>query len=247
MGNNEIINRIDEFVKIDDNENYLYNNFFNSERLKWILNLLDELNIYYYVVEAESSNDETIRNIYVPGTNNKLIVAHHDIVDPNFDNANDNSCSILNSIALKTINPSVNLALTDGEEIGMIGAKKLSNDLSLINKKDKYFPDIDYIFVLELTGFGRNIVVSKYNKKNDIHNLLKKFKIHYYNNFIINEAEILNRRNFDCELITTAPMINEQINLKHYENIHSDKDSLNTINKNDMINFVDKFLYPLTK
>jgi len=87
-------------------------------------------------------------NIILKGTSNKWVVAHHDIVNPASDNANDNSCSVINAIAIKKARPEVNVVLLDGEEPGGIGSQRLSEKI-----KGEGLP-CKWILNLELTGRG---------------------------------------------------------------------------------------------
>lgn len=77
-------------------------------------------------------------NIVMRGTSNRMVVAHHDIVNPDIDNANDNSASVINAIMIKKLMPEMNVVLLDGEEVGGLGAHRCSE---LIN--DGFFGEIE--------------------------------------------------------------------------------------------------------
>ena len=81
-----------------------------------------------------------------------MVVAHHDIANPSIDNANDNSASCINAIALKLLVPELNVVLLDGEEHGGIGSQRLSEK---INSGD--FGSIEWVLNLELTGKGGDL------------------------------------------------------------------------------------------
>ena len=55
-------------------------------------------------------------NIMLMGSSDKFVVAHHDIVNPASDNANDNSCSVINALTIKKLRPEINVVILDGEE-----------------------------------------------------------------------------------------------------------------------------------
>ena len=63
-------------------------------------------------------------NIVLPGSSDKFVVAHHDIVNKDSDNANDNSCSVINALMIKKLRPEVNVVILDGEEFGGIGSNQ---------------------------------------------------------------------------------------------------------------------------
>lgn len=247
--NYKVIDKIDELVKVREDENSQYDKGFSSNRFKYITQLLDSFNIEYDIIRHDINSDITIRNIYISGKSNKLFVSHHDVFDINSENANDNSCSIINLIALRLLNPDVNIAITDGEEIGMLGGKLILNDL-----KD-HFPDVNRIMVLELTGIGQNISITNYNNSKLYKEISDNFNVIIKNDFpTINEAYEINRekkveteKKVEAELVVTAPTINNKINFNHLYDIHSKKDKLSKINKKDMNNFVNNFLLPLSK
>ena len=81
-------------------------------------------------------------NIIMRGSSNKMIVAHHDINNPRPDNANDNSCSVINVIATKKLRPEINAVLLDGEEFGGIGSNHLSKQI-----KAGEFGVIDWVLI----------------------------------------------------------------------------------------------------
>lgn len=87
-------------------------------------------------------------NVMLLGNSDKFVVAHHDIVNPNSDNANDNSCSVINALAIKKLRPDVNVVLLDGEEPGGIGSKRLSERIKAGDFSCRW------ILNLELTGKG---------------------------------------------------------------------------------------------
>ena len=78
-----------------------------TPRLEFIVNLLDKEGIEYEIDRFPVNDTTDGFNINLIGNSNQFVVAHHDIVNPKSDNANDNSCSVINAIALKKLIPSI--------------------------------------------------------------------------------------------------------------------------------------------
>ncbi len=120
-----------------------------TPRLEFIVSLLEKEGIEYEIDRFPVDEKTDGFNINLLGNSNQFVVAHHDIVNPKSDNANDNSCSVINAIALKKLVPSINVSILDGEEYGGFGSKHLSER---INAGD--FGDIKWVLNFELTGRG---------------------------------------------------------------------------------------------
>src|SRR6185295_6299638 len=121
-----------------------------TPRVQFLMSLLESEGIEY---ELDKSNREggffrggsptTLYNLILKGTSNKMVVAHHDINNPNIDNANDNSCSVINAIMIKKLMPAINVVLLDGEEFGGFGSQRVSTQI-----KDGYFGNIEWVLNL---------------------------------------------------------------------------------------------------
>ena len=110
----EILNKIYDFCSVREERQYVKE---YSNRLKYLINLVEELNIPYFVEsEYEIGEDIWLHNLVMLGNSDKAIIAHHDVVNYKIDNANDNSASIINAITLKYLKPEINVIITDGEE-----------------------------------------------------------------------------------------------------------------------------------
>jgi hypothetical protein len=120
-----------------------------TPRLEFIVNLLDKEGIEYEIDRFPVNDTTDGFNVNLIGNSNQFVVAHHDIVNPKSDNANDNSCSVINAIALKKLVPSINVSILDGEEYGGFGSQHLSER---INAGD--FGEIKWVLNFELTGRG---------------------------------------------------------------------------------------------
>ena len=84
-------------------------------------------------------------------------MAHHDVVNPKSENANDNSASVICAICIKYLFPELNVVLTDGEEVGMDGSKRIASQI-----KNGEFGEIEWVLNLELCGLGGdNFIVGK--------------------------------------------------------------------------------------
>lgn len=112
-------------------------------------NIVDEYTDKLKKILGEiSDSPNNFFNIVIKGKSDKFVVAHHDIVNPLSDNANDNSASVINALMIKKNRPEVNVVILDGEELGGLGAKRLSERIKNGEFKCKW------ILNLELTGIG---------------------------------------------------------------------------------------------
>jgi hypothetical protein len=125
------------------------NGFLMPKRATKITQLLSAANIDYTVESFMGrSFNNFFFNIYCKGNSSLIFTAHHDITGASVG-ANDNSASVINLIALKTLRPDANIVFTDGEEIGGVGAQLFAEDI-----KYGAFPNTKAILNLELTGSG---------------------------------------------------------------------------------------------
>ena len=89
--------KIYDFCKVRNIGNIYKNGDEPTPRVIFLMNLLDSEGIDYKL-DTFKNSDITCYNIIMRGTSNRMVAAHHDIVNPNIDNANDNSASVINSI-----------------------------------------------------------------------------------------------------------------------------------------------------
>jgi len=185
-------------------------------------------------------------NIILKGTSDKMVIAHHDIANPGIDNANDNSASVINAIMLKKLKPEVNIVLTDGEEMGGLGAKQLAKKIN-----EGYFGDIKWVLNLELTGKG-----GKYFFIGDYPGELQDHIKSIFDCPIVrtpfNDSITLRGYDIDSVVINTLPPLTEGVSNVKYEdvfleykmvfNCHSNLDSLSSIDIADMKEFVETVL-----
>jgi hypothetical protein len=164
-----------------------------------------------------------------------MVVAHHDIVNPNIDNANDNSASVINAIMIKKIRPDVNVVLLDGEEVGGLGSKRLSEQIN-----SSKFGNIDWVLNLELTGKGgENFFIGNYNGA--LFNHIKSiFDCPVYKT-PFNDSVIFRKNGIDSCVINPLPKLpNGDLNYDLLFNCHNHRDTVDTIDINDMKDFVEK-------
>lgn len=240
-------NKIFDFCKVR-NLGTIYKNSPDSPtpRVQFLLDLLKSENIHAEL-DKFITDGITGYNIILRGNSDRMVVAHHDIVNPNIDNANDNSASVINAIALKKLLPHINVVLLDGEECGGKGSQRLSKQ---INSGE--FGKIDWVLNLELTGRGgRYFFIGDYPGK--LSNHIKSI----FNCPIVstpyNDSVTLRRNGIDSVVINPLPRLDEgkspvkwdentYLDYSMLYNCHSDRDSLSTINTQDMQEFVEEVI-----
>lgn len=255
---------------LDDNKdvkNELTTNL--KERRKKIIKKMSELSIegdklyrkingsFFGIRDREKYKEENyFYNIILKGTSNKMVVAHHDIVNPNSDNANDNSCSVINAIALKKLKPEINVCLLDGEEMGGIGSKRVSDQIN-----SGYFGKIKWVLNFELTGKGgKNFFIGNY--PGELFNLIVQKFDPPVAQTPFNDSVIFRENGIDSCVINPLPpkevekeksnrfnkrggydiITKDGVALDHslLFNCHSKEDSLSTISPEDMKEFVEE-------
>ena len=244
--------KIYDFCKVRNIGNIYKNGDEPTPRVIFLMNLLDSEGIDYKL-DTFKNSDITCYNIIMRGTSNRMVAAHHDIVNPNIDNANDNSASVINSIMIKKIMPEMNVVILDGEEVGGWGSQRCSE---LIN--DGFFGDIEWVLNLELTGKG-----GKYFFIGDYPGRLTTHIKSIFNCPIVktpfNDSVTFRRNGIDsCVINPLPPTDNSEIshvkwdegvylNFKLLFNCHSPKDTLDTISPVDMKEFVEEVVIPILK
>lgn len=220
-----------------------------TPRVKFLIALLNEEGIEYILDKFEIKKyDDSIcfgYNIILKGTSNKMIVAHHDIVNPNIDNANDNSASVINAIMIKKLKPETNVVLLDGEEVGGLGSEVISKKIN-----DGYFGQIDWVLNLELTGKGgKYFFIGDYPGKLTNH-IKSIFDCPVYQT-PYNDSVTFRLNGIDSVVINPIPPLTEgkvssvkwnentYLDNSMLRNCHSDRDSLDTISTDDMKEFVE--------
>lgn len=244
-------NTIYEFCKVRNIGNIYHNTDIPTPRVQFLVDLCKSEQIDFELDKFKVQNTFGY-NLILRGTSTKMVVAHHDIVNPDIDNANDNSASIINAIALKKLLPEINVVLLDGEERGGLGSQRLSDR---INAGD--FGKIDWVLNLELTGRGgKHFFIGNYPGKLTDH--IKSIFDCPVTNTPYNDSVTLRKNGIDSVVINPLPPLKEGTsNVKWNDNTyldfsllyncHSKKDSLDTISVEDMREFVEEVLLKIMK
>lgn len=246
-------NKIYDFCKVRNLGNIFKNDPNEpTPRVKFLMELLDSENIEYELDKFKISS-ATGYNIIMRGGSSKMVVAHHDVNNHHTDNANDNSCSVINAIMIKKLMPSINVILTDGEEYGGLGAQRAS-DL-IVNGE---FGTIDWVLNLELTGKGgKHFFIGDYpGKLTDM--ILSKFKCPIVRT-PFNDSIIFRKNGIDSVVINPIPPLpmgvespvkwddNTYLDFTLLYNCHTTKDTISTIDINDMKEFVEDVVMKILK
>jgi hypothetical protein len=182
-------------------------------------------------------------NVILKGSSNKWVVAHHDIVNPASDNANDNSCSVINAIAIKKERPEVNVVLLDGEEVGGIGSQRLSEKI-----KSEGLP-CKWILNLELTGKGgKNFFVGAMGTPLTDW-ILRNFECPLVK-VPFNDSVIFKKNGINSTVINPLPIIQKETSIYTKDGnflnesllflCHRMEDSVDKISTSDMKEFVEE-------
>lgn len=246
-----IYNRIYDFCKVR-NIGSIYNNTDTpTPRVEFLMQLLEEEGIPYEL-DKFIMDDIIGYNIILRGDSDKMLVAHHDIVNPNVDNANDNSASVINAIALKKMLPQTHVVLLDGEEIGGLGAQRVSEQ---INAGD--FGNISFVLNLELTGRGGKRFFSG-NYPGPLYDKIKSLFNNPTLNTPFNDSVVFRRNGIDSCVINPLPVIpdasldeglgwddNTRLDSSILYLCHSPKDTVELINIEEMQEFTEEVVYKI--
>lgn len=236
--------KIYDFCKVRNLGNIYKNHIENaSPRINFITELLKSENINYQI-DIFPVSDTSGYNIILKGDSNRIVVAHHDISNPNIDNANDNSASVINAIMIKKLMPQITIVLLDGEECGGFGSKRLSEQ---INSGD--FGKIEWVLNLELTGKGgKHFFIGNYPGK--LHEHIKSLFDCPVVNTPFNDSVIFRKNGIDSVVINPLPPVNKVTEVKwdndtylDYDmlfNCHNSKDTIETIDIDDMKIFTEE-------
>ena len=236
-------NKIYDFCKVRNKGSIYQNDNDPTPRVQFLMNLLDNENISYEL-DKFTSNELTGYNIILKGDSTRMVVAHHDISNPNIDNANDNSASVINAIMIKKLMPSIHVVLLDGEECGGIGSQRCSDKIN-----EDYFGKIDWVLNLELTGRGgKHFFIGEYPGLLSDH--IKSIFDCPITRTPYNDSVTFRRNGIDSCVINPLPPLNEGTSQVKWNdttyldysllyNCHSQRDSIDTIDINDMKEFVE--------
>ena len=236
-------NKIYDFCKVRNFGGVYSNGDKPTPRVQFLMQLLESESINYEL-DIYQSRGNTCFNLILKGDSDRMVVAHHDIVNPNIDNANDNSASVINAIMIKKLMPHINVVLLDGEECGGLGSQRVSDQIN-----DGYFNTIDWVLNLELTGKGgKYFFIGNYPGK--LSNHIKSIFDCPITSTPYNDSVTFRKNGIDSVVINPIPPLNEgkssvkwdndtYLDFSMLYNCHSSKDTIDTININDMKDFVE--------
>jgi hypothetical protein len=246
----DIVSEIFNFCKIRNQGSARKNTNEPTPRVKFLIQLLERIGIPYELDRFEYGWIH-FYNIIMMGSSGKMVIAHHDIVNPNSDNANDNSASVINAIALKKLSPETHVVITDGEEVGLIGSSRLADQI--ISGK---FGDIDWVLNIELSGRGgKNFMIGSFTGKLS-DTICEKFNPPVYGT-PPNDCMPIHSAGIDTNVITPLPLLiegescvtNGEIYLDNslWYLCHTDMDTLDRISVEDMRDFVNEVLLKIVE
>ena len=237
-------NKIYDFCKVRNLGGTYSNSNEPTPRVQFLMQLLESEGIDYEL-DTYQSKGNTCFNIILKGDSNRMVVAHHDIVNPNIDNANDNSASVINAIMIKKLMPHINVVILDGEECGGLGSQRASEQIN-----EGYFGQIDWVLNLELTGKGgKYFFIGNYPGKLSDH--IKSIFDCPITNTPYNDSVTFRKNGIDSVVINPIPPLNEgktssvrwddttYLDFSMLYNCHSSKDTIETIDILDMKEFVE--------
>jgi hypothetical protein len=237
--------KIYDFCKVRNLGGVYSNGDKPTPRVEFLMNLLESEGIDYEL-DTYQSRGNTCYNLILKGDSDRMVVAHHDIVNPNIDNANDNSASVINAIMIKKLMPHINVVLLDGEECGVLGSQRVSDQIN-----EGYFGTIDWVLNLELTGKGgKYFFIGNYPGKLSDH--IKSIFDCPITNTPYNDSVTFRKNGIDSVVINPIPPLNEgktssvkwnddiYLDFSMLYNCHSSKDTIDTIDINDMKEFVEE-------
>lgn len=241
--------KIYDFCKVKNVGSVYKNGTRPTPRVEFILNLLDELGIGYEIDGFAIDSVNIGFNIILRGSSTRVITAHHDIVNPAIDNANDNSASVINAIATKLLRPEITVILLDGEEVGGLGSQRAADQINAGN-----LGEVEWVLNLELTGRGGNtFFIGNYPGKLSDH-IRGIFDCPIINT-PFNDSVVFRQNGIDSVVINPLPILNEgtsqvmwgesYLDYSMLYNCHTKQDTLDTISIDDMKVFVEEVILPI--
>lgn len=224
-----------------------------TERIKFILSLLEKYSIKNFVDSfcSQFETENNFHNIVIPGNSNYMVIAHHDILNPNSENANDNSASVINALFLKLLVPGLHVVLTDGEEVAMKGARRLGEQI-----QQGVFGEIRSVLNLELSGKGgENFLIG--NHHGHLSDKINKLFDPPMYRTPPNDALPLQSMGIDAVVINPLPLLESGtsdirswsgfLDTSSWSRCHKESDSVDHICTDDMYEFVTKILVPIVQ
>lgn len=250
MENREILQKLQDFCKVRNLGDAFSNTDKPTPRAQFIIDLCAELDIPCEVDHFQVEN-EHCHNLILRGTSKRMVIAHHDIVNPHSDNANDNSASVINAILLKKLVPETHVVITDGEEVGFWGSYRLAKSI-----ENGEFGEIEWVLNMELSGKGgKNFMIGAYEGP-----LTDRIKALFDPPVKITPSSDclpLYRKGISTNVINPLPLLLEGESDMRNENgyldnsswflCHTDMDTFDKVCIHDMEVFVTEILVPIVK
>jgi hypothetical protein len=241
--------KIYDFCKIRNTGSTYNNGFEPSPRVEYLFSLATELGLNPELDPFIVNNFTVGFNIILRGDSARMITAHHDVMNPHTDNANDNSASVINAIATKLLKPEVTVVLLDGEEVGGLGSHRLSEQI--LNGE---FGEVDWILNFELTGRGGDTFFIGNNPGKLSDRITGIFDCPIVNT-PFNDSVIFRMNGIDSVVINPLPILTKgtssvmwgdsYLDFNMLYHCHTKKDTLDTISTDDMQKFVEKVVIPI--
>lgn len=215
-----------------------------SKRMRFIIDKLCEIGTSFEVDSFDMGHHGYFKNIIAYPTvfdkaNDTLILmAHHDVYNTTFENANDNSASI--SILLRLIrsinkiNLTINVVVifTDDEEMNAFGSQHVTEEI-IENK----YGNVLHVVNLELCGRGNKIWLEKTNHNNFLEYLLQNTgKYAGEITCPFNDASNIRRHGFK-EATTIGTLYEEggSRDTSMWDDIHSKEDKFDLMEENSLL------------
>lgn len=230
-----------------------------TPRLLKIKEILDYFQIQYKVKHyiVNGFEERYFTNIYISfGTENEnkgvLFLAHHDISNERSENCQDNTSSVCHILEMiknlkdKPLSRPVHFAIVDSEEhvnVHCCGSQVLSEDIH-----NGLFGELELCVNLELSGLGKNIWVSSFEKFPDICEKYIQSLNAYKVKTPFNDAYVLSL--YDVPAMCIGILDDKDIDIAYnqigypfiWDLCHSLDDTFDKISKEDMEEFQNKLI-----
>lgn len=159
------------------------------------------------------------------------ISAHWDIVNPDSENANDNSAACIACLELVRRNPWLSCVIFDHEEVGGLGALSWAQS----------GPDVEWIINLELAGEGGDHWLVGYCDS-EIGEAVERLSSAPRVKVPFNDSVVLRRKGLNACLVQPCPVHEDgSPDLSNWSRCHSTRDTVRALPVGDLELFIDAF------
>lgn len=254
------IHILQDLCAIKDQPSYLIHGMPNmTNRLSYILKRLIDFNVPFGIDRFTNGFKQTFFNTYAhindydEDKDTLVLMAHHDVLDNEFDNFNDNSASVFILMMLaKYFNNVENLdynlliVFTDAEERGFSGAQRLKHQFDEGNFRKT---DVIHIINLELCGVGNSMWIEDHENNSLIfENATKYFRGSSVGEIDTPSSDATFLRKKGIDNITTVGLLNKvdgEFDTSPWNVVHTARDRYENGNINDitnLFNFLKRFI-----